>query len=167
MLTCMNTWCVSVIDQIDEKRLTLLSSHYVDQCITIWTQSTMEFHCPIEMIIVTSGRSCMIILHINVNYLCLKQSTSSIDIFCCLWWICCSILARFYMTLLYYFIYGNLTFQSSEGFCALLTWARCSNVYLCQSIGSDLELFILSVLRCLLVLGTRRQSTLAVESFIK
>ena len=43
-----NTICGSVIDHINEKRLTLLSTHNAPQCITIRAQSTNEFHNPFQ-----------------------------------------------------------------------------------------------------------------------
>ena len=52
-LTCLLTWmlhntrCVSVIDHINEKRFTLLSTHNAAQCITIPAKSTVEFHGPV------------------------------------------------------------------------------------------------------------------------
>ena len=49
-----NTRCVSVVDNINETRLTLLSTHNAAQCI-------IEFHSPIERVIVTSASSSITI----------------------------------------------------------------------------------------------------------
>ena len=53
----------TICDHIDEKRLTLLSTHNAAQCIKIRAESTREFHNPIERIIVTSTRSGISLLH--------------------------------------------------------------------------------------------------------
>ena len=43
-----NTRCVSVIDHINEKRLSFLCTHNTGQCITIGARSTIEFHSPLR-----------------------------------------------------------------------------------------------------------------------